>query len=47
MNGTVASLVGGVGVLVSLVFILNDVINFWLTGRKKLNKKDPLNTKVI
>ncbi len=47
MDATLARLVGGVGMLASLVFILNDVINFMIRGNKKINKNDSLDTKVI
>jgi hypothetical protein len=47
MNGSLASIVGGVGMLVSLVFILNDVINIMIRGNKIINKNDTLDTKVI
>jgi hypothetical protein len=47
MNGSLARIVGWVGVLVSLVFILNDVINIMIRGNKIINKNDTLDTKVI
>jgi hypothetical protein len=47
MNGSLTRIFGGVGMLVSLVFILNDVFYIMIRGNKIINKNDTLDTKVI